>query len=182
MNKIRIIFSTLTLVTFIFSLVLVMSCNKSKVKYNDTTLVRPCENVICLNGGTCQDGYCYCPQGFEGDKCATRWSDKFVGNYLVHDDCDTSAAGYYNAVINADPDYAYKLRLYNIGALCPGVIMNAIINPEKTSFVIPKQHTCGDLYISGYGNINGNYVNIYLASRDTIQHTSQQCSILLNKQ
>ncbi len=181
MKKIRIILSTFGLVIFVFSMVVLVSCTKNKVKYNDTTLVRPCENVICLNGGTCKDGYCYCPQGFEGPKCATRWSDKFVGNYLADDNCDT-LSGYYNAIINANPDYAYKLRLYNVGLMCSGVILNADINPEKTSFVIPIQNACGNLYLSGYGNINGDYVNVFLTSRDTMLHTSQQCSILLDKQ
>ena len=182
MNKIKLILSTCAVVIFVFGLIIVTSCNKGAVKYNDTNLVRPCENVICLNGGTCQDGYCYCPQGFEGVKCETRWSDKFVGNYLADDDCDTSTVGNYNAVINADPDYAYKLRLYNVGLKCSGSIINAIINPEKTSFAIPMQLTCGDIYLSGYGNLNGTYVNVYLTSRDTVLHTSTQCSIVLSKQ
>jgi len=44
------------------------------------------------------------------------------------------------------------------------------------------QLTCGDIYLSGYGNLNGTYVNVYLTSRDTVLHTSTQCSIVLSKQ
>ncbi len=29
----------------------------------------PCEDVICLNGGVCDDGTCICPEGFTGDNC-----------------------------------------------------------------------------------------------------------------
>ena len=29
----------------------------------------PCENVLCLNGGTCDEGICDCPPGFSGDGC-----------------------------------------------------------------------------------------------------------------
>jgi len=181
MKKIRIILSTFLIISISFSVVLFVSCNKGKTKYNDSTLIHPCDNVICLNGGTCTDGLCYCPQGFEGPKCATKWSDKFVGSYIADDACDTTA-GYYNVSISADPDYAYKLRLINVGLACPGSILNAIINPEKTTFAIPIQHVCGDLYLSGNGNLNGKYVNIYLTARDTIAHLSNQCSIVLNKQ
>jgi len=180
MKKISIIISTLSLVILTFGLVVFVSCNKGKTKYNDSTLIRPCENVICLNGGTCTDGLCYCPQGFEGPKCETRWSDKFVGNYATDDECDTSA-NFYNMVINADPAYAYKLRLYNLGVICQGKILEAIINPEKTSFTIPMQNTCGNFYLSGNGNINGSFINVYLTSRDTVNHIGTQCSLILNK-
>lgn len=181
MKKLNIVLGTSAFVFAFFSLILLVSCNKGKTKYNDTTLVRPCDNVICLNGGTCTDGICYCPQGFEGTQCATRWSDKFVGNYIVDDACDTSAAGFYEAVINPDAAYAYKLRLFQVGLFCPGKIIEAIINPEKTSFNIPSQNTCGNVYISGNGNLNGNFINIYLATRDTMLHTGNNCSLILSR-
>ena len=28
-----------------------------------------CHNVVCLNGGSCANGYCSCPTGFSGDNC-----------------------------------------------------------------------------------------------------------------
>ena len=111
MKKIKIILSTISVVILLFSVILFTACNKGKTKYNDTTLIRPCDNVICLNGGTCKDGLCYCPQGFEGTKCATRWSDKFVGNYTADDACDTSS-GYYGCIINPDAGYAYNKKKY----------------------------------------------------------------------
>lgn len=181
MKTIRIIFSTLAIVISLFSVVLFISCNKGSVKYNSSTLVHPCDNVICLNGGTCTDGLCYCPQGFEGAQCATRWSDRFIGNYLADDACDTTN-GYYNTVISADPGYAYKMRLFNVGLFCPGTIMEATINPEKTSFMIPFQKGCGNLYLSGYGNMNGTTINVFLNARDTMNHTTNSCSIIMSKQ
>jgi hypothetical protein len=29
----------------------------------------PCKDVTCENGGTCDDGKCNCPAGYEGEKC-----------------------------------------------------------------------------------------------------------------
>lgn len=180
MNRSRLIQLTSLAVISVFSIFLVFSCNKS-AKYNDTTLIRPCDNVICLNGGVCKDGVCSCPQGFEGTQCQTKWSDKFLGNYLADDACDTSS-NYYSVVINADPQYAYKLRIYHLGLNCKDSLLYATINPEKTSFVIPVQHTCGSLYISGSGNLNNKYINVYLYTRDSSMHTGSSCSILLNRQ
>jgi len=31
----------------------------------------PCAGVTCLNGGTCIDGSCLCPNGYTGDDCGT---------------------------------------------------------------------------------------------------------------
>lgn len=177
----NVLAGTIASVLVCFTLVFMMACDKSKVKYNPTTLVRPCDNVICLNGGTCKDGLCYCPQGFEGDKCSIRWSDRFVGQYQADDECYTGASGYYNVTINGDPGYAYKLNITNLGIACPNRTISAVINPEKTSFNIPMQNTCGDYYLSGYGNINGNYLNVFLKSRDSMNHTSLDCSIVMLK-
>jgi hypothetical protein len=181
MNNRNVIIRTGLLVTLIFSLILIYSCTKKGVDYNDTTLIRPCDNVICLNGGTCLDGNCSCPLGYEGAQCQTKWSDKFIGNYVTDDDCDTTAA-YGSMVISADPVFAYKLRLFNLGLFCTNTIITADINPEKTSFSIPLQNTCGSLYLSGYGNRNGNFINVYLTSRDSVLHSSSNCSIVLSKQ
>lgn len=31
----------------------------------------PCEDVVCLNGGYCQDGTCICTNGYTGTNCQT---------------------------------------------------------------------------------------------------------------
>ena len=30
----------------------------------------PCKDIACLNGGTCDDGRCHCPEPFTGDDCS----------------------------------------------------------------------------------------------------------------
>jgi hypothetical protein len=32
----------------------------------------PCKKQTCLNNGTCIDGTCYCPEGYEGEHCETK--------------------------------------------------------------------------------------------------------------
>ncbi len=182
MNQMRVIFGTALSVLLFFGLFLWTSCDKSKTKYNATTTIRPCDNVICLNGATCKDGLCYCPQGFEGDKCQIKWSDKFVGAFQAKDACYTGSDVYYNVQISANPDYAYKVKLFNLGVFCPLSTLDANITSEKTNLQIPLQKGCGNLYLSGTGSISGNFINVYLIARDTMAHTSQQCSIQLSRQ
>ncbi|MBL7754828.1 MAG: hypothetical protein JNM44_10140 [Chitinophagaceae bacterium] len=177
-NFLKLASATGLVVLVLFAMVLLPACNKD-VKYNDTTLVRPCDNVICLNGGACLDGQCQCTKGFEGTNCGIRWSDKFLGSYQASDDCQNGV--FYNVQIFSHPEFAWKMRIQNLGKFCINSTLTAEINPEKTSFIIPMQNTCGSYYLSGYGNISSNYINIYLKNRDSVMHTGEQCSIILNK-
>ena len=83
--------------------------------------------------------------------------------------------------ITPNIEFPYKINLFNLGVICTNKIIVAEINPEKTSFIIPVQNTCNNLYLNGYGNINGEFINIYLTSRDTVMHIGKQCSIILAK-
>ncbi len=38
----------------------------------------PCEGLACLNGGTCEDGTCACPSGYEGSLCETESLPKTI--------------------------------------------------------------------------------------------------------
>jgi hypothetical protein len=72
----------------------------------------PCENVVCQNGGTCVDGTCDCPTGFEGKFCEvavkgrmTFWIDataKNVGTIEVF--VDNRFIGTIDKYFNASPD------------------------------------------------------------------------------
>ena len=181
MKNFKLISITFSLIVTCFAIALFSACGKKTSNTNSTTL-QPCNNVICLNGGTCSDGLCNCPVGYEGNKCETRWSDKFIGNYQAQDECFTSTSNpYYNISISSVVDFANKISIYNLGTSCPAQVISAIVNPEKTSFTIPLQNTCGNNYLSGTGNLSLQEINIYLVTRDSVSHTSKACSILLHK-
>lgn len=181
MKQIGSVIGSALFVVIVFLSVMFASCRKRTISYNDSTLIRPCDNVICLNGGTCNDGQCYCAEGYEGIKCATRWNEKFVGTYVASDECKPDSTAFYNVQIVPDLLSANKMQLINLGTFCQGAPLQAIITPEKTSFIIPLQFACGDQYISGSGNINNTYINIFLQSRDSMLHTTSSCSIVMNK-
>lgn len=59
----------LFILSFAFTLcVVVTSCSKKD----------PCEDIICQNGGTCENGDCKCPVGYEGNLCQTESLPKAV--------------------------------------------------------------------------------------------------------
>lgn len=178
MKKIKLIaFSSLSFLAL--CLLVFGSCEKSEFVYGPTTYYKPCEKVSCFNGGYCIDGLCRCPIGFEGESCQTRSSDKFVGFYDAVDQCNTAPD--YICNISADNSDATKLIITDLGVICPNYTLLAYIQSEKTSFEIPLQASCGNYYISGNGNMNGNLINVFIQARDTVLHTSTSCTISLNK-
>jgi len=51
-----------------------------------------CTSLQCKNGGSCADGYCRCPTGYEGAECENRILDRFTGIYTGSTRCDESPA------------------------------------------------------------------------------------------
>jgi hypothetical protein len=70
MNRIRY---TVALVVVLCS-VAIYSCIKDA-----------CAGKVCNNGGVCVDAVCSCPDGFEGERCDAKWSDKFSGKWQMTD-------------------------------------------------------------------------------------------------
>lgn len=48
----------------------------------------PCVDLNCQNGGSCSDGFCQCPEGYEGAECEIKTASKFVGKYSGSLRCD----------------------------------------------------------------------------------------------
>ena len=169
-------FSFLAIIAIVFS-----SCEKQEQNFGPTTYYKPCQDVICLNGGTCHDGNCLCAVGFEGTKCETRSVDKFVATYDAFDDCFMSGSQSYEVTIQADFDPINQLTLKGFAkTFCPNDI-TAYISSEKSNFDIPFQQTCSNYYVSGEGNMSGSVLNVNLSFRDSLLHTTYNCGILLNK-
>jgi len=48
-----------------------------------------CTDLTCKNGGSCADGFCRCPTGFEGAQCESRTVDRFIGTYYGNSRCNS---------------------------------------------------------------------------------------------
>lgn len=157
------------------------SCEKQEQNFGPTTFYKPCVNVICLNGGACQDGRCVCPAGFEGAQCEVKSVEKFIGSYAGFDECFMSGQESYTSSITADFEPVNALTLRGVSTVCSNEL-KAFVTANKTNFNIPFQKSCQNYWVSGEGNIYNNVLNINIVLRDTVLHTSTTCSILLNKQ
>ena len=56
------------------------------IVYNTSCKKDQCSQVTCFNGGNCQNGYCTCPYGYEGDHCEIHV--KSTIEYLNHSQTD----------------------------------------------------------------------------------------------
>lgn len=65
-----------------------------------------CASLQCKNGGSCTDGFCHCPTGYEGTECGTKASDKFIGKYYGTTKCDATQAVVDTAIVFLASDSA----------------------------------------------------------------------------
>jgi hypothetical protein len=182
MKNIYIALGTACTTLLIFSMCFFSSCLKDKnpIKMNGT-VITPCKNSICYNGGACIDGACHCTAGYEGDSCKITWNSHYLATYEANDQC--SIGNNYNVSITPIINNPGGIVLNNISKFCMDMQLQGIINPERTSVNFPLQRFCDTKYVSGTATqtADGGYINCWLTSRDTITHTQEECSIVLRK-
>jgi hypothetical protein len=143
MKSLLKIFAVLTLIV-----VVVSSCKKD-----------PCDDISCLNGGTCNDGTCACAEGYEGTTCATEERAKFLSTYSVNESC-TSGPFEYSISISTSSSGVSNVIIPNFGGY--GVTVAATVN--NSSINIPNQTlsdgTGASATFSGSGQISGNILTI----------------------
>ena len=74
MKKLKSILVASILTVATFSATVFTSCNPDA-----------CKDVVCNNGGTCTDGNCACPVGYEGTLCETASRTKFTKSWAAAD-------------------------------------------------------------------------------------------------
>jgi hypothetical protein len=165
----------------VFGITLLSSCGKDNPLIKNGTIIEPCKNVVCYNGGVCSDGRCNCPTGFEGTDCNTTWNNRYTGTYDAIDQC--SSGNNYTVQIAPEVGKADGIVIKNISKFCTDVNLSVTIGPDKTTLKILPQLYCSNYYISGRGTQSDDqkYINVWLTSRDSVNHTSSDCSITLRK-
>lgn len=139
----------------VFSTVVFSSCDPD-----------PCKDIVCANGGTCTDGTCACPAGYEGTLCETLSRDKFIGVYNGTETC-TVGSDTYAITITANSD---KIK-FNIQNLY-NQSFTAIASASNNTFSIPNQTVGAGVTAVGSGNIVGNTITItYTINDGTLSNT-----------
>ena len=118
-----------------------------------SSCLNPCKDVSCQNGGTCDEGVCDCPAGFEGSDCSEAARDKFIGTFTVNESCNSGASSYDIIITEGAGNTSIHIRnLYNLNRA-----LNASI--DGSELIIPSQ-VVDFATISGMGTHNGTSLNI----------------------
>lgn len=146
---------------------------------------RSCNDVICGVNQQCQQGNCYCQDGYEGTDCNTPSADKYVGNYSVYESCTSGPANFpsYNTSIykdNFDERIIYISDLFGQGAQATAYIFTDQSNTGNY-FEINSQSQ-GGIQFSGNGTYDVVLNRITLNLNYTWNFGSYSCTHTFIKQ
>lgn len=128
----------------------------STVLYN-ACQIDTCSDLKCVNGGSCANGFCNCPTGYEGSQCEIKMETKFLGVYYGNTSCDANPAIYDTAAVWAQTGSLTNLNVVLYSNKTD--TLNGTIS--GTTIVIP------DVSYSGYSRhinvtlVNGNKLNVF---------------------
>ncbi len=93
----------------------------------------PCSTVNCING-ECVEGDCICNTGYEGDECEKEMREKFLGSYIVSDECEAEDRNSHITEHPQEVTYVYISTFLNnvFGGKAEATIHKNIISiPEQ---------------------------------------------------
>lgn len=143
-----------TLLKFLFTLAVILGVVSTGCKKE----VDPCENVSCLNGGTCNNGNCACSEGYEGSTCGTEERSKFIASYNTTEACPSGNFSYTVGVTTSSTGVS-NVIISNFG----GYGVNVAASANNSTLTIANQTI--DLSgtaatFSGTGQLSGNILTI----------------------
>ena len=149
----------------------------------------PCNNVTCYNGGSCGNGVCHCPTGYENTGCQDKAVTRYIGSYGGYIRCNDGAEVIDSAFIYADSSNSNTLNYVWVvwKAITPKVLHGYVSNTNSAyTIVVPNDNAPNDLKIytitlQNWGNDENNKLSIQsyekstVVAGDTIQ---TQCAFL----
>lgn len=171
----KLIYSTaIALSAFVILVFIISSCKKKSSSSSSSSSSSTC-SATCLNGGTCVNNACNCPDGYSGASCETYYTTAYIGTYSTNSfNCTGGATTPMTFVVSLDANDKSKL---NFGAFY-GTLT------DKTHFTIPAQTIPGGLTLNGSGAINGTLLTISYTSKLSASgiNITTSCSGTLTKQ
>ncbi|WP_118949877.1 calcium-binding EGF-like domain-containing protein [Taibaiella helva] len=144
----------------IASMVLLNSCVKD-----------PCTDLACKNGGSCSDGYCQCPVGFEGAECEIKTSSRFLGKWAGSTRCNNFPilADTVNITLVSEPNQI----LLKLGAGNTALLgYKGTAETPETRFYT---YSDDDVEVNAYMRVDANLLQLYMQTINKKVNTRQNC-------
>ena len=117
-----------------------------------------CKVLKCRNGGTCNDGFCKCPSGYEGQQCETAVSDKFIGYYYGNTKC----SGFPEVIDSARVFHAGGPERIGVFRYAVPDTFYAIVSPEGIAMPDPAANNSHQVTIT----LENNRVGLHIIKTD----------------
>jgi hypothetical protein len=140
-----------------------------------------CKNVVCPVGETCNNGHCFCTDGYEGTDCQTLSYLKYTSlNSFTSEHCNGTPpfGNTSNVFITWDGNYANQIHIHNLmGGNCTDVLatIRTDNNNEGNLLEIPQQD-CGGSSVSGQGSYDKFNHRVTLQLYYTVSGTPYTCT------
>lgn len=163
-----------------FASTMMVSCNPD-----------PCKDVVCSNGGTCDDvtGACTCPAGYIGASCETKTNASFVGTWSAKEKVNGASTWGtpYTVICTADASEPKKFYFQNYGnynCTSGNYMVEGITSNDGNSYTIST--TACSTAFTGLGSIavNGStsqIVGTYSATYGSPTTTTDNVEIQMDK-
>jgi hypothetical protein len=123
-STLRTIFASALVAIAGFTAVTLSSCEEDK-----------CKGISCAYGGSCSEGICNCPAGYEGPQCETINRDRFLGIWYVNEDGSWSNAAQYSVAIEGEGEITkIKISPFN-----NQLRLDVIASVKGDTMTIPQQ-------------------------------------------
>ncbi|MFN8277116.1 MAG: hypothetical protein U0T84_06520 [Chitinophagales bacterium] len=146
-----------------------------------------CSKTVCGYNQTCNNGQCYCVNGYEGDSCNKLSYPKFIGTYFTTATCSGPGGTSYTCYIQQGSTDVSQLVIANfLGQFDLVGYIKSSTDKKGTYLEIPQQGLGGssDNTINGGGNFEviGVQQRIQLNLNYRLSGSDYACSHTLVKQ
>jgi hypothetical protein len=158
------------LIVFVF-MVSIWGCEK-----------RNCNNVVCPVGQACNNGQCYCADGYEGTDCNTLAAEKYVAgnrNWFVSESCYGGNNNFasYNAFFQQYSSNPSELEIVNLlGGNCSATAYIRTDQSNQGNIIEIPSQSCNGIQLSGQGTYYASNNNIVFQLTYTFNGASYDCT------
>lgn len=146
----------------------------ASIVYFSSCEADPCNDLNCKNGGSCADGYCQCPTGYEGSECEIMAADRFVGKYAGLTRC-----GIYPAVPDtvtivkiSDPDKV------NVKGGFGRTSLLSFDATARTPALLFSDYNDGSARVHPSATIDNKELTIYVETLNLETHSREVCTFI----
>lgn len=133
-----------------------------------------CLKLTCRNGGSCADGYCRCPNGFEGSECETKSATKFLGRFIGTTKCDNypTLVDTVDIFVKSEPAWVGIVRKTNVTDTIYGSADGAFIRVSEVAVGNYRKYTTAHIELKKFSLYTEEIQNV------ADQNTKQVCTFI----